>query len=102
MPFIKKTLVQYIITHIAGEDVIVPRTEDGLQPLHAIYSKNCLEPIKKIIEQGKYKIIDFYNRVNVKIIEEKDFILLDPLRESFINVNTPEELQSILKVRILH
>jgi molybdopterin-guanine dinucleotide biosynthesis protein A len=102
MPFIKKTLVQYIITLIAGEDVIVPRTEDGLQPLHAIYSKNCLEPIKKIIEQGKYKIIDFYNRVNVKIIEEKDFILLDPLRESFINVNTPEELQSILKVRILH
>jgi len=41
------------------------------------------------MEQGKYKIIDFYNRVNVKIVEEKDFTVLDPLRESFINVNTP-------------
>ncbi len=102
MPFIKKVLVQYIINHIEGEDVIVPRTEDGLQPLHAIYSKYCLNPIKSIMEQGKYKIIDFYNRVNVKIVEEKDFTLLDPLRESFINVNTPEELQSVIKGRTLH
>ena len=53
MPFIKKSLVQYLIKNIEDDDVIVPRTKDGLQPLHAIYSKNCLEPIKKIIEQGK-------------------------------------------------
>jgi molybdopterin-guanine dinucleotide biosynthesis protein A len=102
MPFLKKALVQYIINHIEGEDVIVPRTEDGLQPLHAIYSKNCLDPIKIIMEQGKYKIIDFYNQVNVKIVEEKDFTVLDPLRESFINVNTPDELHSIIKGRTLH
>ena len=95
MPFIKKSLVQYLLNHIVDDDVIVPRTKDGLQPLHAIYSKNCLEPIKKVIEQRKYKILDFYDMVKVKIIKEKDFISLDPLRESFINVNTPAELLSI-------
>lgn len=95
MPFIKKSLVQYLLNHIIDDDVIVPRTKDGLQPLHAIYSKNCLEPIKKVIEQGKYKILDFYDMVKVKIIKEKDFISFDPLRESFINVNTPVELLSI-------
>ena len=92
MPFIRKALVQYLIKNTKDEDVIVPRTSDGLQPLHAIYSKNCLEPIRKIIEQGKYKIIDFYRLVRVKIVEENDFLPLDPFRESFINVNTPEEL----------
>jgi len=97
MPFIKKSLVQYLIRNIRDEDVIVPRTRDGLQPLHAIYSKNCLGPIKEIIEQGRCKIIDFYDLVKVKIIEEKDFVFLDPVRESFINVNTPEELTSITK-----
>ena len=102
MPFIKKSLVQYIIKNIDGEDVIVPRTKDGLQPLHAAYSKNCLDPIKIIMEQGRYKIIDFYNQVNVKIVEEKEFTVLDPLRESFINVNTPDELHSIIKGRTLH
>lgn len=95
MPFINKSLVQYLIKNIEDYDVIVPLTQDGLQPLHAIYSKNCLNSIKKTIEKGKYKIIDFYSLVRVKIIQEEDFRFLDPLRESFINVNTPEELVSI-------
>jgi molybdenum cofactor guanylyltransferase len=102
MPYIKKSLVQYLIQRIKDEDVIVPRTKDGLQPLHAIYSKNCLDPIKKIFKQGKYKIIDFYNMVNVKIVEENDFVSLDPFMESFINVNTPEELLSIIRDKESH
>lgn len=98
MPFIKKPLVQYLMDHIKNDDdvdVIVPRTSDGFQPLHAIYSKKCLEPIKKILDQGKYKIIDFYDMVKIKVIRENDFISIDPMGESFINVNTPTELLSI-------
>jgi molybdopterin-guanine dinucleotide biosynthesis protein A len=99
MPFIKKPVVEHLMQHTQGDDVIVPRTKDGLQPLHAIYSKNCLEPIKLTIEQGKYKIIDFYEKVKLKIVPEDDFISLDPLRESFVNVNTPIELLSIRRDR---
>jgi molybdopterin-guanine dinucleotide biosynthesis protein A len=51
-----------------------------------------LEAIKKTIGKEKYKIMDFYPLVRVKIIEESAFLSLDPMRESFINVNTPEEL----------
>jgi len=102
MPFIKKSLVQYLLNHIKEGDVIVPQTKDGLQPLHAIYSKNCLEPIKKVMGQGKYKITDFYDLAKVKIIQENDFISLDPLRESFINVNTPVELLSLRRDKIFN
>jgi molybdopterin-guanine dinucleotide biosynthesis protein A len=99
MPFIKKSLVQYLLNLIKEDDVIVPRTRDGLQPLHAIYSKNCLKPIKKVIDQGKYSIIDFYDLVKVKVVQENEFNTFDPLRESFINVNTPLELRSIRRER---
>jgi molybdopterin-guanine dinucleotide biosynthesis protein A len=75
--------------------VVVPRTKDGLQPLHAIYSKNCLHPIERIIEEGKYKIIDMYKMLRVRVVEEHEFLSLDPLRDSFININTPEELLSL-------
>jgi len=102
MPFVKKALVQYLIKNIGDEDVIVPRTRDGLQPLHAIYSKNCLGAIERSIEEGKFKIVDFYNMVKVKIVEENNFVSLDPLRESFINVNTPEELFSLKRHRKSH
>ena len=95
MPFLKESVIKFLIENIDGYDVVVPKTKDGLQPLHAIYSKNCLEPIKKIIDEGKFKIIDLYWMVKVKIVEEQEFFSLDPMRESFINVNTPEELSLI-------
>ncbi len=53
---------------------------------------------------GKYKIIDFYPLVKTKIIEESEFISLDInlnlMRESFVNINTPGEL-NFLKERKL-
>lgn len=102
MPFINKSLVQYLIDNISDADVIVPRTIDGLQPLHAIYSKNCLDPIRKSIDEGKTKIIDIYHQINVKIVDEKEFLCFDPGRKSFINVNTPEELRSLRRNRESH
>ena len=99
MPFLKDSVIKYLINNIENSDVVVPKTKDGLHPLHAIYSKNCLEPIKKIINLKKYRIVDFYPMVKVKIIDEHEFFFLDPMRESFINVNTPEELVLIKKRR---
>jgi molybdopterin-guanine dinucleotide biosynthesis protein A len=98
MPFLKGSVIKFLLKKIEDYEVVVPKTRDGLQPLHAIYSKNCLEPIKKIINQGKYKILDLYPMVKVKIITEKEFSVLDPMNESFININTPEDL-SLLKKR---
>ncbi len=92
MPFLKQPVIEYLIQSMDAYDAFVPKTKDGLEPLHALYSKNCLEAIKKTMETEKYKIIDFYSLVKVKVIEETDFFSLDPMRESFINVNTPEEL----------
>ncbi len=100
MPFLKESLIRFLVKRIDGFDAIIPKTEDGLQPLHAIYSKNCLKPIKKLIDQGGYKIIDFYPLINIKIIEESEFINLDRTKESFINVNTPEELNRLMKREI--
>ena len=96
MPFLNESVIKFLIKNAKQYDVIVPKTKDGLQPLHAIYSKKCLEPIKKIIDEGKYKILDFYPMVNTKIIEEEKFLNFDPLRKSFINLNTPEELTLLM------
>jgi molybdopterin-guanine dinucleotide biosynthesis protein A len=97
MPFLKGSLIRYLIEKMEDYDVVVPRTEDGLQPLHAFYSKNCLVPIRKVMEHKQFKIMDFYPMVRVNIVEENEFRPLDPLRESFLNVNTPEELGVIKK-----
>jgi molybdopterin-guanine dinucleotide biosynthesis protein A len=47
MPFISGSLISYLTDRIEGHDAVVPRTADGLQPLHAVYSKNCLGAIRQ-------------------------------------------------------
>jgi molybdenum cofactor guanylyltransferase len=95
MPYLKRAVVQYLIQNGGNHDVIVPETADGMQPLHALYSKNCLRAIEEAIYRDKHRILDFYPSVRVKVIREEEFLALDPLRESFININTPEELVSV-------
>jgi len=99
MPFLDRALIEYLLTRIDQYDAVVPRTSDGLQPLHAIYSKQCLEPIRHLLDLEKTKIMDFYPLIRLHIVDEKDFLTLDPERKSFTNVNTPEELQRLQKTR---
>lgn len=99
MPFLDRALIEYLLTRIDQYDAVVPRTSDGLQPLHAIYSKQCLDPIRHLLDLEKTKIMDFYPLIRLQIVDEKDFLTLDPERKSFTNVNTPDELQMLQKNR---
>ena len=92
MPFLNSSLISYLTDRIEGHDAVVPRTVDGLQPLHAVYSKNCLGAIRRVLEEKKDKVIDFYPLVNVKVIPESDFSFLAGWKDSFLNINTPEDL----------
>jgi molybdenum cofactor guanylyltransferase len=94
MPFLNRSLIEYLLMNIEGYDVIVPRTSDGFQPLHAVYSKNCLEPMKDLIDADGFKIFDFYPRVRLKTVGHEEVTRFDPDLESFINVNTREDLIS--------
>lgn len=109
-PFLKTALIEIILKELdAKSDIIVPETEKGLQPLCAVYSRQCLPIIekqlrqeaaatcnaadgskKRILNQG-LKILNIYDYVRVKKIPEKRFLSLDPELLSFFNVNTPED-----------
>ena len=95
MPFLNRMVIEYLITRIEHYDAVVPRTSDGLQPLHAVYSKKCLEPIRRLLDLKGSKIMDFYPQIRLRLVDEREFLPLDPEKRSFTNVNTPEELQML-------
>ena len=53
-----------------------------------VYNKTCLDPIKNLLETGDYKIINFYDDVNVIRVYEDEIIKIDPNKKSFMNINT--------------
>ena len=60
------------------------------------YSKNCIQPMYRCLEEGRLRIIDFFSDVKVKIVDEKEFAGLDASMLSLINLNTPEEYKNIV------
>jgi len=95
MPFLNKDLIRHLIDLSPGYDIVIPKTQDGLQPLHAIYSQKCLPFMEELIRQDNLKIIDFFHRVKKREVPNEEILPLDPTLASFLNVNTPEELARI-------
>ena len=91
MPFINEKLILYLKSQINGYDVVVPQTSRGLEPMHAFYSRNCIQPMHRCLEEGRLRIVDFFSEVKVKVVDEKEFAGLDASLQSLINLNTPDE-----------
>ena len=95
MPFLNRAFIEYIMDHCADFDIVVPELPDGLQPLHAIYSRRCLPAIKRLIDKDQLKITGFYKGLKKLTIPEDVTKRFDPKGMMFINVNTEADLERI-------
>lgn len=71
MPFVTAALARFMITQADGYDVAVPTHGIHLQPLFAVYDKNCIGPIEQSLLNNVRKVIDFYPLVRVNYVNEK-------------------------------
>ena len=95
-PFLKRELIECLIELIdTKSDVIVPETSRGFEPLCAVYSKNCLGLIENSLKREKFKIRKIFDKLRIKKVSESLLRQHDPNLESFININTPQELTNI-------
>ncbi|HPZ10809.1 MAG TPA: molybdenum cofactor guanylyltransferase [Bacillota bacterium] len=88
MPFINLELVRYMAAFAPQYDAVVPRIGSYYQPLHAFYSRSCIEPIRKQVERGECKVTSFYDKIRVRHIGYSEIARFDPGQRSFFNVNT--------------
>jgi molybdopterin-guanine dinucleotide biosynthesis protein A len=94
MPFLNAAVMRYLVEHMADYDVVVPEIHGELQPLHAVYSKACLEPIAHCLEANRLKVVGFFPEVRVRTVTASELQSLDPELLAFQNLNTPEEFQA--------
>ena len=92
MPFLQPDLIRHMVEIKADFDAVVPKVDWKIEPLHAIYTRNCLPAIKKLIDAHGYQIIRFFDNVRVRYVKEEEIRSFDSELRSFLNVNSPEEL----------
>jgi molybdopterin-guanine dinucleotide biosynthesis protein A len=98
MPFLSYSLLRYMIDIAEGYDAVVPRHGERFDPLHAVYSKRCLIPIERMLEQGTLKIQEVFPSLRVKYLEAQEIERFDPKFLSLFNVNTESDLAKARKL----
>ena len=95
MPFFTEELARYLLERKAGYDVVVPEIRNRLEPLCAVYSRDCIKPIEQCLQAGVSQVYRFYPDVKVCKIVESDLGQIGDLKEIFCNLNTPEDLSCL-------
>ena len=93
MPLLNQALLRYMIQVSADFDLVVPRVDDMVEPLHAVYSKGCLAPIGCLLEQGNLRVSELFTLVRVRYVETEEINRFDPEHLSFFNINTEADLE---------
>lgn len=95
-PLLKTELVRYLLESTSREDeVVVPASDQYFEPLCAVYSKACLPVIETLLDENCLKISNVFSRISLKKISYQTLEQYDPWLESFINVNSLEDLERV-------
>jgi len=101
MPFASAALLEAGTRLLVEEeaDVVIAKTEEGYEPLHAVYRREtCLPAIGSAIEAEQWKGIAWFPQVKVHVLTPEEINRYDPSGLAFWNVNTPEEFSEAEKI----
>lgn len=92
IPLIKTKVLEKITDHIDEQHDIIQVTSNGItMPLIAFYNKRCEEKLFALLNKGERRMKTLTKSLIVKNIE-----LTPEWRHYTANINTPEELKSII------
>lgn len=92
MPFITERGLRYVLENVTHEDIVVPRTDKGFEPLHAVYKRSCVPFLLKLLNLGYMKIQSVFPYLEVKILEDNLSFYNGDI-SVFTNINTKEDLK---------
>lgn len=95
MPFVSPAIFAHLVETLdaADADVVIPRMDDFLEPMHAVYRRTpTLAAIQAALARGERRMISYFEAVRVREVPDSEWRVLDPDGRAFFNVNTPEDL----------
>lgn len=100
MPFINPAVIELFLQKIDPTDIVMAQLVTGLQPLHGLYSKQCLPILKEMIDARDLRLQNIVDKQGLTVhrVPETEIKRLDPQLLSFLNLNSPADLELANKI----
>ncbi len=91
LPFVSPAFLRHLAARGREVDLAIARTRAGYEPLCASYSRACADPIRRLLDAGRFKAADVAG-LEVRVLElgPAELEAFDP-DVVFFNVNTPDD-----------
>jgi len=94
LPLLQRSLLEELRRLAPEYEAVVPVSDQGLpEPLCAVYSPDCIGPIRERLEAGQLKAASFLEDVHTLLVPPEHWRRFDPGGLSFLNVNREEDLE---------
>jgi len=95
LPFLNVQAIQFLCGQLTDCDAALPRMGGQAQPLHAVYAPSCLPVFEKeLIGERVRRIERVLAPLNVRFLEEAQWLPFGDPQKIFTNLNTPEEARA--------
>jgi molybdopterin-guanine dinucleotide biosynthesis protein A len=95
MPFLSLELIERMIHMDKGYDALVPVHSRGSEPLHAVYSKDCINTIDDCMSSEERSLHSVLSRVRTEYIPAE--LYCDP-ENAFFNINTRDDYERAVRL----
>jgi len=97
-PLLNLAFVSHLLAQISDVDIVVPFWEERFQPLHAVYRTSVAPLLKNQLERGELRPVFLFDKVRTRKVEEEEIRGFDPDGMSMLNMNSPEEYETALRL----
>ena len=99
LPYVNANWLDWLLARAANSraEIVMPRTSAGLEPLAAVYRKECAPAIVAALERGVRKVTEAMAEFRMEYLSERDWSEHDPGGRVLRNMNTPLDYEEARK-----
>jgi molybdopterin-guanine dinucleotide biosynthesis protein A len=99
LPYLTKEWVSWLISRASASrgQVIMPQTKGGLEPLAAVYRRECFARVAAALTKGIRKVTDALEELEIEVVHVSEWRHLDPDGLVLHNMNAPEDYATAVR-----
>jgi molybdopterin-guanine dinucleotide biosynthesis protein A len=93
LPYLSTEWISWLLARAVDSEaqLVIPRTRHGLEPLAAVYRRECAGPISAAFYGGVRKVTEALAGLRMETIDAHEWKALDPDGRILKNMNTPAD-----------
>jgi len=93
LPYLSAKWLDWLLSRAvrSHSQAVIPRTDRGIEPLAAVYRRECGAPIIAALDRGVRKVSDAIEELRVELVYPRDWRRIEPSELILKNMNAPRD-----------